>query len=98
MDRFINPHKVVVERMHFFALANAQNESFSEMRIESFGYGRLKHSFSQIKRYLDLLEISKLTPFPKKRTKGKVVVVMMKKKDIENEKVEKNLWMVKYYI
>jgi hypothetical protein len=60
------------------------------MRIESFGYGRLKQSFSQIKRYLDLLEISKLTPFHKKRTRKKVVVVMMKKKDVENEKVEKN--------
>jgi hypothetical protein len=39
---------------------------------------------------LDLLEISKLTPFPRKRTRKKVVVDMMNKKDVENEKVEKN--------
>jgi hypothetical protein len=64
------------------------------MRIENFGYGKLKHSFSQIKRYLDLQEISKPTPFPRKRTRKQVVVVMMKKKDVENEKVCEILHMI----
>ncbi len=43
-----------------------------------------------MERYLDLQEILKMGPFPKKRaTKKKVVVVTMKKEDEEGEKVEK---------
>jgi hypothetical protein len=50
----IDPHKVAVRRNTFLALGSAQNESVSEMRIESFGHGRFKCPFSQVERDLDL--------------------------------------------
>jgi hypothetical protein len=61
------------------------------MRIKSFGHGRLlKHSFSQVEGDLDLQEIRKLTPLPKKRiTKKKKIIIIMKEEDEEGEKAEK---------
>ncbi len=60
------------------------------MKIESLGNPMLKHSFSQVEGDLDLQEIFKLTPLPKKRaTKKKMAIVIMKREDEEGEKVEK---------
>jgi 5'-3' exonuclease len=43
-----------------------------------------------VKRDLDLQQIPKLVPFPKKRTtKKKVVIIIMKEEDEEGEKAEK---------
>jgi hypothetical protein len=59
------------------------------MKTESFSHARLKHSFSQVEGDLDLQEISKLAPLPKKRTTNKKgTIVIMKKKDEEGEKAE----------
>ncbi len=61
------------------------------MRIESFGHGGLKHSFSQVEGDLDLQEILKPTPLPKKiTTKKKTSIVTMKEEDEDDEKVGKN--------
>jgi len=54
MVGFVNPHKVFVRRNAFPILGNVQNEGVSEVRIESLGHGRLKQSFSQVERDLDL--------------------------------------------
>ncbi len=60
------------------------------MRTKSFGHAGLKHSFSQVEKDLDLQEILKLAPLPKKRaTKKKTTIVTMKKEDEEGEKAEK---------
>jgi hypothetical protein len=51
---------------------------------------RLKHSFSQVEGHLDLQEVPKPAPLPKKgATKKKVVIVTMKEKDEEGEKAKK---------
>jgi hypothetical protein len=90
MVGFVDPHEVVVRKNAFLVLGNVQNDGVSEVRIEIFGHAWLKHSFSQVERYLDLQEILKMGPFPKKRaTKKKVAIVTMKKEDEESEKVEK---------
>jgi hypothetical protein len=88
MVGFVNPHKVVAWR--FSTLANAQNESVSKMKVESFGHGGLKHPFSQGQGYLDLWKILKPTPLPKKRAtrKKKVVVLVVKKEDEKNERAK----------
>jgi hypothetical protein len=44
---FVNPHKVVAQRHAFLILGNVQNDCV-------FGHARLKHSFSQVERDLDL--------------------------------------------
>jgi hypothetical protein len=54
MVGLIDPHKMLVWRNTFLALESAQNESVTEMRIKSFGHGRLKCPFSQVERDLDL--------------------------------------------
>jgi hypothetical protein len=54
MVGFVNPHKVVTQRIAFLTFANAQNGSVSKMKVESFGHGRLKHPFSQVQKDLDL--------------------------------------------
>jgi 5,10-methylene-tetrahydrofolate dehydrogenase/methenyl tetrahydrofolate cyclohydrolase len=60
------------------------------MKKKKFSHARLKHSFSQMERDLDLQEIPKLAPLPKKRiTKKKAIIVIMKKKDEEGEKAKK---------
>ncbi len=48
MASFVNPHKIVARRSAFPILGNVQNEGVSKVRIESFGHGGLKHSFSQV--------------------------------------------------
>ncbi len=62
------------------------------MNTESFGHGGLKHSFSQVEGgNLDLQEISKPIPLPKKiATKKKTTIVTMKEEDEEGEKARKN--------
>jgi hypothetical protein len=50
---FVNPHKVVVQRNAFLVLGNVQNDGVLEVRTESFGYARLKHSFLQLEEDLD---------------------------------------------
>ncbi len=51
---------------------------------------RLKHSFSQVEGHLDLQEVPKPAPLPKKcATKKKVVIVTMKEEDEEGEKAKK---------
>jgi hypothetical protein len=60
------------------------------VKIEILGHARLKRSFSQVEGDLDLQEIFKLIPLPKKKTtKKKMVIVTMKREDEEGEKVEK---------
>jgi hypothetical protein len=54
MANFVDPHKIVVRRSTFLVLGNIQNENISKVRIESFGHGGLKQSFSQVKGDLDL--------------------------------------------
>jgi hypothetical protein len=61
--RFVDSHKIVVQRNAFSTL------QMHKMRIKSFGHGVLKCSFSQVEGDLDLQEILKLTPLPKKRTR-----------------------------
>ncbi len=62
------------------------------MRIESFGHARLKHPFSQVEEDLDLKEIPKLAPLPKKRaTKKNMAIVTTKEEDEEGEKAGK-IW------
>jgi hypothetical protein len=63
---FSNPHKVVVQRNAFSILARAQNESVLEMKTKKIGHGRLKHPFSQVEENLDLQEILKSAPLPKR--------------------------------
>jgi hypothetical protein len=90
MVGFVDPHKVIVQKNAFPILGNVQNDGVSEVRIESFCHTRLKHSFSQVERALELQEIPKLAPLPKKRaTKKKVTIVTTKEEDEEDEKVEK---------
>jgi hypothetical protein len=102
MARFVDPHKIVVQRNAFSILGNVQNEGVSKVKIESFGHGSLKHSFSQVEGDLDLQEILKLAPLPKKIViKKKVTIITMKEEDEEGEKVEKagKIWgMMKFYI
>ncbi len=50
MVGFVNPHKVVVQRIAFLTFANG---SVSKMKVESFGHGGLKHPFSQVQGDLD---------------------------------------------
>ncbi len=60
------------------------------MRTKSFGHAGLKHSFSQVEGDLDLQEVPKPAPLPKKKTtKKKMVIVTMKEEDEEGEKAKK---------
>jgi len=87
---FVNPHKVVVQRNAFPVLGNVQNDGVLQLRIESFGYARLKHSFLQVEEDLDYNKSFKLTPFPKKETtKKKAAIVTMKEEHEEGEKAKK---------
>jgi hypothetical protein len=54
MAAFVDAHKVVAQKNAFSVLGNAQNEGVSIVRIESFGHGGLKRSFSLVERDLDL--------------------------------------------
>jgi hypothetical protein len=54
MVGFVNPHKVVAQRSAFPIFGNFQNEGVSKLRIESFGHGGLKQSFSQMEGDFDL--------------------------------------------
>jgi hypothetical protein len=75
----------------FLVLGNAQNDGVLEMRTIFFGHAWLKHSFSQVEGDLDLQEILKLAPLPKKiATNKKVTIVTMKEEDEEGEKARKN--------
>jgi hypothetical protein len=60
ITRFVNSHKIVAQRNAFSTL------QMHKMRTKSFGHGRLKCPFSQVEGDLDLQEILKLTPLPKK--------------------------------
>jgi hypothetical protein len=92
MDGFVNPHKVVVQRYACLVLGNAQNEGVLEMKTKVFGHGGLKCSFSQMEGDLDLQEIHKLAPLPKKKvTKKKAIIITMKVESEEGEKVRK-IW------
>jgi hypothetical protein len=89
MARFSNPHKVVVQRNAFSILASAKNESVLKMKMEKFGHGRLEHPLSQIEENLDLQEIFKSAPFPKKiLTRKKMIVITIKKKYEESKVVK----------
>jgi hypothetical protein len=68
MVGFMDPHKVVVRRSAFSAFPKAWNEGELKEGIES---ERLKHQFSQVKRDLNLQQISKLVPISKRSTKEK---------------------------
>ncbi len=70
MVGFVDPHKVVARRSAFSAFPRAQNGGELEGGLES---ERLKCQFSQMEGDLDLQDISKPIPIPKKRT--------LKKKD-----------------
>jgi hypothetical protein len=86
MASFVDPHKVVVRRSAFLALLRAQNGGESEGGVE---IGRLKHQFSQVDGDLDLQQILKPVPIPKKKTPKKKAV-MVKDEGAEGEKVGKN--------
>ncbi len=91
MVGFVDPHKVVVRKNVFPVLGNAQNDGVLEVRTKTFGHTWLKQSFSQVEGDLDLQEIFKLAPLPKKiATNKKVTIVTMKEEDEEGEKVGKN--------
>jgi hypothetical protein len=51
---FVNPHKVVAQRSAFRVLGNVQNDGVLKVRTECFGHARLKHSFSQLEKNLNL--------------------------------------------
>jgi len=87
--------KLLLIKTNFAALASAQNENVLKMRIESYGHGGFKHSFSQIEEDSNLRKILKLVPLPKKKaTRKKTIVGMMRKA----KRLEKFGWMVKYSI
>jgi hypothetical protein len=48
MAIFLDSHKVIALKSTILALASAQNESVSRMRIKCFGHVELKHPFSHI--------------------------------------------------
>jgi hypothetical protein len=58
MASFVHPHKIVARRSAFLVFENVQNEGVSKVRTKSFGYGGLKHSFSQVERDLELQKTS----------------------------------------
>ncbi len=90
MANFIDPHKVVVGRNAFIVIGNVQNQGVLEVRTNVFGHGGLKHLFSQVEGNLDLQEIPKSAPLPKKiTTKRKAIIVTMKEEDEEGEKAGK---------
>ncbi len=92
MASFVDPHKIVAWRNAFSILGNVQNEGVSKVKIESFGHGSLKHSFSQVEEDLDLQKILKPTPLPKKIVvKKKVAIIRMKEEGEKVEKAGKNL-------
>jgi hypothetical protein len=68
----MDPHKVLVRRSAFSAFPSAWNEGEPKKGIES---ERLKHQFSQVERDLNLQEMSKLVPIPKKSTRKKTIMV-----------------------
>jgi hypothetical protein len=74
MVGFVNARKVVAQRSAFTILENVQNDGVSKVKTKSFGHARLKHSFSQVEGDLDLQEVLKMAPLPKKRTTKKKVV------------------------
>ncbi len=67
MAGFMDSHKVVVGSA-FSAFPSAWNEGESKEGTKS---EELKHQFSQVKRDLNLQEMSELVPIPKKSTKEK---------------------------
>ncbi len=90
---------MLLKKYNFVALASAQNENVLKMRIESFGHGRFKHSFSQIEEDSNLREILIFVPLPKKKaTRKKTIIVMMKRKMKKAKRLEKFGLMVKYSI
>ncbi len=60
---FVNFHKVIARRNAFLALPSAQNKGELKSGVKS---ERLKCQFSQEEGYLNLQEIFKLVPIPKK--------------------------------
>jgi hypothetical protein len=82
--------RLLFKKVHFIVLENVQNDGVSELRTKSFGHARLKHSFSQVEGDLDLQEVPKPAPLPRKTaTKKKVVIITMKEEDEEGEKAKK---------
>jgi hypothetical protein len=63
MVGFVNLHKVVARRNAFSALPSAQNEGELKSGAKS---ERLKHQFYQVEGDLNLQEIFKPVPIPKK--------------------------------
>ncbi len=86
MAGFVDPHKVVARRCAYLAFPCAWNGGESKGGAKS---GGLKCQFSQVERDLDLQEIPKLVPIPKKKAPRKKVVVV-KDNDEEGDKVGKN--------
>jgi hypothetical protein len=68
MVGFMDIHKVVVKRNAFLAFPRTQNGGELEGEAKS---GRLKRQFSQVEGDLDLQEIPKLVPIPKKFHQGR---------------------------
>jgi hypothetical protein len=58
--RFVDSHKIVVQRNAFSTL------QMHKMRTKSFGHGGLKCPFSQVEGDLNLQVVLKLTPLSKK--------------------------------
>jgi hypothetical protein len=99
MVEYVDSQKVAAKKNNFATLASAQNENVLKMRIEGFGPGRFKDSFSQIKEDSNLRKILKLVPLPKKRaTRKKTIIVMMKRKMRKPKRLEKFGLMMKYSI
>jgi hypothetical protein len=66
MVSFVDPHKIVVQRSAFPILGNVQNEGVSKVRIENFGHGVLKHSFSQVEEIWTYKKSLNQLPFLKR--------------------------------
>jgi hypothetical protein len=65
MVGFMDLYMVVVRRNAFSAFPSARNKGESKGGVESEG---LKYQFSQVESNLNLLEMLKLIPIPKKNT------------------------------
>jgi hypothetical protein len=68
INDFVKLHKVIVKRSAFKTFSRAQNEGESKGGIKG---ERLKGQLSQVKGELNLQEMLKLIPIPKKSTKTK---------------------------
>ncbi len=91
MIDFVDLHKVVVRTSAFFAFPSAWDGVESEYtRVESEG---LKCQFSQVERYLDLQENTRLVPISNKKALRKKVIVG-KDEDEEGEEVGKKIHCV----